>query len=51
MELETGIVIAILVGFAAFLYFKKKKADANKGTGSGGGGSLPKDDGGKQQLK
>jgi hypothetical protein len=49
MDLGTGIAIALIVGFAAFLYHKKKKSDSNSGSGSGGG--VPKDDGGKQQLK
>ncbi len=49
MSFEVVLAIVVLVGFGAFLYYRKKKADANRGSGSSG---LPIDkDDGSQKLK
>jgi len=52
MSFEVILAIIVLVGFGAFLYLRKKKADANRGANgsSGSGGEIPKTDG-KDSLK
>jgi LPXTG-motif cell wall-anchored protein len=46
MSLETGLIVLVVLGLAAFIFWKKK----NKATGGSGGG-LPKDDNVNQQQK
>ena len=48
MSLEYVLVAVLLVGFGAFLYMKKKKADANRDSSNGSGG-LPKEPGNNQR--
>jgi len=47
MSFEIILAIVVLVGFGAFLYHRKKKADANRSSAGGGGsdGQVPKTDG------